>query len=282
MFRRLCFEEKKIMNILLKTILEKLSGSSSIEKIAAKKFLGKLFWFGFYVILVLLIFVAAQRTVQSEIGKELVGGIIEEIPFGEQLNSILETVADYGEEVKETTEQFAADSVLVSLCKTLFMVWITPLFELLVKKEPDIIVLPIDSKTASCGLARMLKLALKCLGFVVRLVLTVLIFDPIKEGLDAFDPTVAMVVALTFFTLLFLLVGFCRAVLNGTTAESGVIRSYVADILPGFFEVFCFQQSLSLAVCHDDSASLRMAAAGDFPCPAVLVREGSGAGQERV
>jgi len=120
-FRRLCFEEKKIMNILLKTILEKLSGSSSIEKIAAKKFLGKLFWFGFYVILVLLIFVAAQRTVQSEIGKELVGSIIGEIPFGEQLNSILETVVDYGEEVKETTEQFTADSVLVSLCKTLFM-----------------------------------------------------------------------------------------------------------------------------------------------------------------
>ena len=238
MFRRLCFEGKKIMNILLKTILEKLSGSSSIGKIAAKKFLGKLFWFGFYVILVLLIFVAAQRTVQSEIGKELVGGIIGEIPFGEQLNSILETVVDYGEEVKETTEQFAADSVLVSLCKTLFMVWITPLFELLTKKVPDIIVLPIDSKTASRGLARMLKLALKCLEFVVRLVLTVLIFDPIKEGLDAFDPTVAMVVALTFFTLLFLLVGFCRAVLNGTTAESGVIRSYVADILPGLFEIF--------------------------------------------
>ena len=60
MFRRLCFEGKKIMNILLKTILEKLSGSSSIEKIAVKKFLGKLFWFGFYVILVLLIFVATQ------------------------------------------------------------------------------------------------------------------------------------------------------------------------------------------------------------------------------
>ena len=235
--RRCCVEGKR-MNILLKKILEKLSGSSSIEKIAAKKILGKLFWTALYVVLIIVIFVVTQETVQSEAGKELIGEIIGEIPFGEALHSILETVTDYAEEVKETAVHFAADSVLVSLCKTLFMVWITPLFDLLVKKVPDLIVCPIDSKAASRGLARMLRLILKCLELAVRLILTVWIFNPIREGLDAFAPSAAMAAALTFFTLLFLLVGFCRAILNGTSAESGIIRSYFADILPGLFELF--------------------------------------------
>lgn len=223
------------MNKILEVILKNVFNIESLEQAAAKVILKKLLWYAVFLIVLAALYLLSRGTVQSELGKELIGNIVRDIPFADAAYSILKEVSDYAEEIKETAEHFAAETVLVSLCKVLFMAWITPFFDWLIDLATGVVS---PSGQGPGSPAGTVKLVLKYLEIGVRLVLTIAVFNPLKDALDAFDPTMSMAVALTFFVLLFLLAGFCRAILNGTSVELGMIRSYFVDILPKLFEVF--------------------------------------------
>lgn len=226
------------MNKIILEILKKILGIETLKELTIKKAVGKFIWYLIPVAALLIFYTAFQEFALSADGKNILGNIVGKMPFVKAVNSIFKETFDYSEEIKEAVDKFSADSVLVSLCKVLFMVWITPVFDWFIDLAAKIFTAP-GKETPSYGtLLGAVKFLLRFLEILIRIILTAVVFEPFKDALDAFDPTMATVLALILFVLLFLLVGFCRALVEDTPADLGIIRTYFIKILPKLLDVF--------------------------------------------
>ena len=215
------------MEKIIADILAKAFSVENLKELTVRKILKKLFWYIVLAAVLLAVYVCFQEFALSDSGKKVLGAMVREFPFLDATNTILKGTFGYAQEITEITDQFAAETVLTSLCKVLFMVLLTSIF----KRSED--------KKLSLGTWKGTAMfLLECLKLVARIVLTAILFDSVKDALDAFDPTMAMVLALTFFVMLFLLVGFGRALLDGTPVESAMSRTYLINIIPELIEVF--------------------------------------------
>ena len=73
------------MNKILEVILKNVFNIESLEQAAAKVILKKLLWYAVFLIVLAALYLLSRETVQSELGKELIGNIVRDIPFAARL-----------------------------------------------------------------------------------------------------------------------------------------------------------------------------------------------------